>query len=274
MLDGHVVPEADDQDRQGEGGAQGGCLDQLGPPARHGDQDVHQRGQDEDLADLADRGRGPQGQPRGQHHPQPGPRLPEQDDQARHDQGLERRVGHDRLLDLELVGIQQDGGGGQGGQPARHAAAAQDEIERDGHGQAEQVLDGHHHGQRADPEEDLEGQLVPGRIVSRVRPEQVLDGVDEQQGRAGRPAAPASAAPGRRPAGWPAASSAGSPRPRPAQRCPASPRLSRLVQLPWPPRKLFVSITELLVMRGRSLACTLAPGPRWRGRSIGWDRDP
>lgn len=181
MLDGHVITETDGQDEQGEGGTQRRCFDQLDPPARHGDQHVHQRGQDEDLADLADRRRRPQSEPGGQHHPEPGPRLPEQADQARHDQGLERRIGHNRLLDLELVGVQQDGRGGQGGQPAWHAAAAQDQVERHGHGQAEQVLDGHHHGQRADPEEDLQDQLVAGRIVPGIRAEQVLDGVDEQQ---------------------------------------------------------------------------------------------
>ncbi len=181
MLDRHVVPEADHQDGQREGGTQRDGLDQLAAPARDGDQHVDQRGQDEDLADLADGRRRAQGQPGSEHHPQPGPGPPEQAGQPRDDQCLERRIGHDRLLDLELVGVQQDRRRGQGGQPARHAAAAQDEVQRHGHGQAEQVLHRHHHGQRAHLEEELQGQLIAGGVIARVRPEQVLDRVDEQQ---------------------------------------------------------------------------------------------
>jgi hypothetical protein len=124
----------------------------------------------------------PQGQPGGQHHPGPGPGLPEQADQARDDQGLERRVGHDRLLDLQLVGVQENGCGRQGGEPARYAAAAQDQVQRHGHGQADQVLHRHHRGQRAHPEEHLQGELVTGRVIPGIGPEQVLDRVDEQQG--------------------------------------------------------------------------------------------
>ena len=179
-----VVPVTGRQNRQREGQAQQPGLLEPRPPAWRHDQQVAQRGQDEDLADLPGGGRGAQGQ--ASHHDQPRRRggPPEQRDHAGHDQRLEHDVGHDVLLDLQLVGIEQDRGGGQGRQPARHAAAQQQQVDGDGHAQAQQVLYDRDHVQVAEREHRLERQLVAGRVVAGVGVQQVLGRVDVEQRRA------------------------------------------------------------------------------------------
>jgi len=73
--------------------------------------------------------------------------VPEEDGEAGGDEGLEGDVGHDGLFHLELVGVQEEGGGGDGGGPAGGVAADEGGVEGQGHGQAEQVLEAGHHGQ-------------------------------------------------------------------------------------------------------------------------------
>jgi hypothetical protein len=93
-------------------------------PAAHRDQQEHRHGQDQQLAGLLDGGRRAEHQRghgggsttagRHQQHREPGD-----------DQGLEPYVGHDQVLDLQLVAVEQDRPGGQRGQPARRPAAQQ-----------------------------------------------------------------------------------------------------------------------------------------------------
>ena len=130
-----------DEDREGEGGAQDGALGEAAAPAGDGHQQVGQRGQDEDLADLAGGGRGAQGKPAGDDQGGARARLPEQRRQPGDDAGLEHDVGHDGLLDLELVAIEQDGRGGQRGQPAGHPAALEHHVQHHRHRQPQHMLE-------------------------------------------------------------------------------------------------------------------------------------
>ncbi len=116
--------------------------------------------------------------------PSRGPVLAgEQDRDAGDDQGLEPDVGHDVLLDLDLVGVEQYRGDGDRREPARCVLADQDDVDRTGHGQAEQVLDGGDGAEVADREYRLERRLVPDRVGSWIGVVQVLDRVDVEQGR-------------------------------------------------------------------------------------------
>ena len=123
----------------------------------------------------------PEHQPAGHDQPWPGPGPPEQQGQPGHDAGLEPHVGHDGLLDLQLVAVQQHRRRGQRGQPARHAAAAQHQVQGQPHGQAEQVLDGHHRFQVPGQQQPLEDHVVAERVVARPGAVQVLEAVDVQQ---------------------------------------------------------------------------------------------
>src|SRR5262249_57665927 len=91
---------------------------------------------------------------------------------------LEHGGGKDGLLDLQLVRVQQDRGGGQGRQPARRAAAEQHQVECDRHAQAQQVLDRGDRVQVAERYDRLERQLVAGWVTAWVGAEQVLGRVD------------------------------------------------------------------------------------------------
>ena len=112
---------------------------------------------------------------RGDHRP------PEQHGQPRHDQRLEPHVGHDRLFHLQLVGVQQHRRGGQRRQPAGDAAAQQHDVQSDGHGQAEQVLDRGDRAQVADQQDDFSSTRVPERVGAGRRAVQVLERVDVDQ---------------------------------------------------------------------------------------------
>src|SRR5262249_24162459 len=179
-----VVPVAARQDGQRKGQAQQPGVLELLPPAGRHDQQVARGGQDEDLADLAGGGGGAQGQARHTDQAARWGSPPEQGGQAGDDQRLEHDVGHDGLLDLQLVRVQQDRGGGQGRQPARRAAAEQHQVEGDRHAQAQQVLDRGDRVQVAERYDRLERQLVAGWVTAWVGAEQVFGRVDVNQRRA------------------------------------------------------------------------------------------
>ncbi len=120
---------ADDGER--EGGEQGQCAERAFSAAldRHGDED--KRGEDENLADLAN-GRGKaEDQAAQSDHPHRRVRPPQQHYQAGHGESLEPQVRHDRLLDLDLISVEQDRGDGERAEPARYAPAEQQGIDGD-----------------------------------------------------------------------------------------------------------------------------------------------
>ena len=115
-------------------------LSQAPPPAGRAEQHERQHRDDQHLPHLTDvNGHAEQQATRGQ---LPAARLaaPEQGRDARHNQGLEGDVRHDRLLGLQLITVQQDGGRGHGGRPAPYAAPDEHGVQRAGHRQAEKVL--------------------------------------------------------------------------------------------------------------------------------------
>ena len=176
-------------DRQREAHGQDRAVQQPGPPVPGGRQHVDQGGQDQRLADLADR-RGRAERQAGQDDEgQPGPGLPEQQHDPGHQQRLEQHVGHDRLFRVQLVGVQQHRRHGQRGEPAGHAAAQHQEIERDRHPQPQHVLQQRDQAQVPEHQHGLQHeQRVADRVErspragAEVGAEQVLLGVDEQQG--------------------------------------------------------------------------------------------
>ena len=182
---GHVQGAgAVDEDRQDERRDQDRRLAQDPPPAAVDGQDqVGHRGQHQDLADLVDRGRGAQDQAGHDREPRRHHRPPQQDHQPRDDHGLEQHVGHDHLLHLELIGVQQYRRGGHCRQPAGRAPADQDRVQRHRHGQAHQVLEHRHRAQVGDRQHDLEQHLVPERVGAGPFLVQVLERVDVEQRR-------------------------------------------------------------------------------------------
>ena len=182
LVGDHVLTEGERGDGDGERGAEDHRLEQLAPPARHHDQHVDHGGDDQDLADLGDGCAGAEGQ--AARRDPPGSRLgpPQQQRQTRDDQGLEPDVRHDGLLDLHLVGVEQDRCGREGGQPARCAAAQQEQVQDHGHGQADEVLDHRDRIEVAPGQQHLEDHVVAERIVAGPGAEQVLETVDVQQG--------------------------------------------------------------------------------------------
>jgi len=168
------------QDRQQEGGAEHRCLPEPAPPSPDRHEQVERRRQDEDLADLPDGGAGAERESAGRDHPGPGRTVPEQDDQPGHDERLEQDIGHDALLYLDLVGIEQNGRRGQGGQRAGSAPAQQQDVQGDGHPQAEQVLHRGDHVQVAHQQDWLQQDAVAQGVVA-AGPLQVPDRVAEDQ---------------------------------------------------------------------------------------------
>src|SRR5262245_47341622 len=153
------------------------------PAAADGNHE-EQRGQEQDLADLADRGRGAEQHSRCDNRSQLwSVAAGEQQRDAGDDRGLEPDVRHDVLLDLDLVRVEQQRGDGDRGEPAWHCPAEQDQVDRRRDRQAKQVLDGGHRAQVADRENRPERRFVADRVGSRIGVIQVLDRVDIQQGR-------------------------------------------------------------------------------------------
>ena len=165
------------------------AVQQPGAPVPGRRQHVDQRGQDQRLADLPDR-RGRAEREAGQHdEAQPGPRIPQQQHDPGYHQRLEQHVGHDRLLRVQLVGVEQDRRDGQRGEPAGHPAAQHQHVERDRHADAQHVLQQRDETQVPEHQYRLEQQQrVADRIVGspvtgvEVGAEQVLLRVEEQQG--------------------------------------------------------------------------------------------
>ena len=117
-----------------------------------------------------------------------GPGLPEQQDDPGHQQRLEQHVGHDRLFGVQLVGVEQHRRHRQRGEPARHAAAQHQHVERGRHGHPDDVLQQGHEGQVGDHQHRAQHQQRVAERVERspvgvveVGPEDVLLRVDEQQ---------------------------------------------------------------------------------------------
>ncbi len=154
------------QDGQQESGGEHCRLSEPEPPPPDRDEQVNRGGQDEDLADLPDRGGGAERQPARDEHPRPGPALPEQDDQPRYYECLEQDVGHDALLHLELVAIEQNGRRGKSRKHAGSAAAQQHDVQSHGHSQAEQVLHGGDHVQVAHEKDGLQQDPVAKGVVA------------------------------------------------------------------------------------------------------------
>ena len=178
----HIGSAAVEQDRQHEGhGQRGSGGDRAAHPAR-GDGQVEDGGHDQQLADLVHGGRqaedhpGHGGQPDGHRRP------PEQQAQAGHDHRLEPDVRHDRLLDLDLVGVQQHRRHRHGGQPAAGPAAHQQHVQGHRDGQAQQVLGQRDEAHAAEDQDGPEHQRVPERVSPGRRPVQVLQRVHVDQG--------------------------------------------------------------------------------------------
>ena len=113
----HVGNAGVKDDRQRE---RHGQRDHGGDRAAHaprGDQHVERGGHDQQLADLVHGGREAEDQSGRRDQPDGHRRPPEQHGQAGHDHRLEPDVRHDRLLDLDLIGVQQHRRHGHGGQP-------------------------------------------------------------------------------------------------------------------------------------------------------------
>ena len=176
----HEGRRAIGQDGQEEGGTEHCCLPEPEPPPPDRCEQVDRGWHDEDLADFPDGGGAAECEPSGGEHPGPGRGLPEQDDQPGHDERLEQDIGHDALLHLELVAIEQDGRHRKGGEQAGGAAAQQRGIQGNGHCQAEQVLHGGNHVQVADEKDWLQQDPVAQRVVA-PRLVQVPDRVAEEQ---------------------------------------------------------------------------------------------
>jgi len=113
---------------------------------------------------------------------------PEQQHDRREQECFEQRLGHDVLLDLQLVRIEQDRYGGEHGDPPTRAEPDEHGIDRDAHGQAENVLHGGDASEGADREHraqekhDVADRLgLPRAEVVQVR--EVPERIDEQQRR-------------------------------------------------------------------------------------------
>ena len=169
------------QDGQQESGGEHCPEPQLDPPPTDRDEQIDRGGQDEDLADLPDGGGGAQRQAAGDARPGPGPALPEQDDQPRHDERLEQDIGHNALLHLELIAIEQDGRCGQSREHAGSAAPQQHHVQGHGHSQAKQVLHRGDHVQVAYEKDRLQQGTIAQRVVAAGQV-QVPDRVAEEQG--------------------------------------------------------------------------------------------
>ena len=178
-----VVDGAVGKDRQDEGRAQGGRPAQGPPPAAAEREHVDHRGQQQRLAHLGEDDRGAQHQATGQDRPPARGRPPQQDGQAGHDQRLEPDVRHEHLLDLDLVGVEQQRRRGQRGQPARAAAAQQQQVDDHGHGQAKQMLDGGDGVEVGDREDRPQRPLVADRVHAGRVVVQVPGRVDVEQHR-------------------------------------------------------------------------------------------
>jgi hypothetical protein len=181
--DGHVAGHRNGEARDGYAE-----VPEPAPPAT-GDQDREDdRRDDEHLTDLPHVGGQAQHQGAGREPPHGRPGLPEQDGEPGDDEGFEGDVGHDGLFRLELVSVQQERGGGEGGGPAGGVTPDQGGIEGDGHAQAEQVLKAGHHGQISRPQQRLEQDVVTRRVVPagarqvRVRIDVEQDGPVSQLG--------------------------------------------------------------------------------------------
>ncbi|MGO9780191.1 MAG: hypothetical protein ACLPQY_10565 [Streptosporangiaceae bacterium] len=168
------------QHRDGEAGDGHGQIAKPTPPAPRDQDREDNRRDDEQLTDLPDVSGEPQHQRSRRQPPEARPGAPQQDGEAGEDEGLEGDVGHDGLLHLELVGVQQDGGRREGGGPAGRATADEQSVDGDAHGQAEQVLEAGHHGQVAQPQDGLEQDVVADR-VGPAAAGQVLVGVDVEE---------------------------------------------------------------------------------------------
>ena len=178
------------QHGQQEGAGRQRGADRPPPPPRHGDKSKNHERNEQDSAYLPDRRGAPQDQRPRRDLPPPGctrplcslPLGPEQHRQPGPDQGLEEHVRHDRLLELQLIGVEQDRGGGQRGGPARYPVADQQQVDGDGQGQPEQMLGRGHQRDAAErvqrPQQDLIalGLRTPGA-------QHILRRVDVQQGR-------------------------------------------------------------------------------------------
>jgi hypothetical protein len=120
----------------------------------------------------------------------PGLPLPQQQHDAGHQQRLEQYVRHDRLLGVQLVGVEQHRRHGQRRQPPVHAAPHHQRVQRARHQHAQDVLGQRRVGQAAAGQQDRaqDQQRVAERVerapdrVGEVGAEDVLLRVDEQQG--------------------------------------------------------------------------------------------
>jgi hypothetical protein len=172
---GHVAGHRDGEARGGH--AQ---VTEPAPPAPgHQDGEDHRR-DDKQLTHLPHVSGQAQHQGTGREAPHRWLGFPEQDGEPGEDEGFEGDVGHDGLFCLELVGVQEEGGGGEGGGPAGGAAAGEGGVQGQGHGQAEQVLEAGHHGQVPHPQQRLEQDVVASRVIP-AGAGQVLVRVDVEQ---------------------------------------------------------------------------------------------
>jgi hypothetical protein len=117
---------------------------------------------------------GPDGRPR-----------PEQQGHRGDDQGFEQDVWHDRLLGLDLVGVEQNRRGGERRQPAAGAVPDRQRVQGSRHRQAERVLGGRHPGQAAACQQHRAQQQVgvAERIETALVAAQVAGRVEVDEGR-------------------------------------------------------------------------------------------
>ena len=110
---------------------------------------------------------------------------PEQKSHGGDDQGFEQDVWHDRLLGLDLVGVEQDRRGGERRQPAAGAVPDRQRVQAGRHRQAEHVLGDRHPGQAAaDPKYWAKQQVgIAERIEAALVTAQVAGRVDVDEGR-------------------------------------------------------------------------------------------
>jgi len=161
--------------------------EQPGLSTRTGDQRERDAGNHEHPAHDAD-GHGQTEERSGDRQRRVAGALPEQQHDRGEHQRLEKRLGHDVVFDLQLVRVQQDGRGGEHGDPPTATEPHEHGIDRDAHRQAEKVLHGGDRGEGADrehrpqEEHDVTDRLgLPRAEVVQVL--EILERIDEQQRR-------------------------------------------------------------------------------------------
>ena len=184
-LDPVVAGVRPHDDREGQADRRG--ADDPLPSAGPGDDREQDPRDDEDDADRPHRRGQPEQRAADREEGEGQRALPEQQHDRAEDQCLEQHLRHDVLLDLELVRVEQDGDDSEHSNPTPDAEADEQGVDRDAHGQPDDVLDRGDdrevaHGEhRPQQENDVAERLRGLRGVEVVQVPEVPVGVDVQQ---------------------------------------------------------------------------------------------